>query len=107
MNGIGTVTLEVGTLWSAEDLYPEDAAAFAELRRYYGHSLHDAWILADGGVVTLAVIRSQLFHRDQTAVNPDVGVTAHLQVDIRGFSLNCQLQKLVDVHPITLLVFLR
>lgn len=38
MNGIGTVTLEVGTLWSAEDLYPEDAAAFAELRRYYGHT---------------------------------------------------------------------
>lgn len=38
MNGIGTVTLEIGTLWTAEDLYPKETAAFQELRQYFGHS---------------------------------------------------------------------
>ena len=38
MNGIGTVTLEVGTLWTAEDLFPEEADSFVELRRSFGHN---------------------------------------------------------------------
>lgn len=38
MNGANTVTLETGTLWTAEDLYPAEAAAFAELRRLEGYT---------------------------------------------------------------------
>lgn len=38
MNGIGTVTLETGTLWNGADLFPEEAASFSELRRYFGHT---------------------------------------------------------------------
>lgn len=38
MNGIGTVTLETGTLWTAEDLYPKEAEAFKELRQMFGYT---------------------------------------------------------------------
>ena len=38
MNGYGTVTLETGTLWTAEDLYPADATAFKGLRTHFGHT---------------------------------------------------------------------
>lgn len=37
MNGIGTVTLELDTPWTGAALYPDEAASFAELRRYFGH----------------------------------------------------------------------
>ena len=38
INGVRTVTLDTGTLWNAEDLYPADSAAFAELRQMEGYS---------------------------------------------------------------------
>ncbi|MEM7111167.1 MAG: dihydrofolate reductase family protein [Chloroflexota bacterium] len=38
MNGAGTAPLDSGHLWTAEDLYPEDAAAFAELRQAEGRT---------------------------------------------------------------------
>ncbi len=38
MNGSGTVDPEVDQLWTAEGLYPEDGAAFAELRQMEGYT---------------------------------------------------------------------
>lgn len=59
MNGAKTVTLEAGTLWNAEELYPPDAAAFAELRRSEGYTkppilvilTHDGRLNYEGGTI--------------------------------------------------------
>ena len=92
MNGIGTVTLENGTLWTAEDLFPEDAAAFAELRRYFGHTKSPILvILSHDGRLNFEA--ASLQREDLHAV---LATTTEGATHARDFSVQARL----DVHDL-------
>ena len=83
MNGIGTVTLENGTLWTAEDLYPNDAAAFVELRQHFGHTKPPILvILSHDGKLNFEAASLQRPDLHAVLATTDAGATYARQFDV-------------------------
>lgn len=105
MNGYGTVTLEIEQDWTAENLFPDEAASFKELRRLFGKSQkpvlvilsHDGRINFDGIALQQPDLHVVLATSDEGAeFARDFDVPAQLDVYGMGKS-GADLQRVVDM----------
>ena len=105
MNGYGTVTLEIEQDWTAENLFPDEAASFKGLREHFGHTQppilvilsHDGHINFDGVALQKANLRVVLAtSHEGAAYARDFTVNAKLDVHALGAD-GADLQRTVDM----------
>ncbi len=92
MNGIGTVTLEVGTLWTAEDLYPKEAESFKELRRYFGYTKPP--------ILTILSHDGRLNFEAATLQREDMHVVLATSHEGAAYARDFQVPAQLDVHAL-------
>ena len=105
MNGYGTITLEIEQDWTAENLFPDEAASFKELRQHFGHTKppivvilsHDGRINFDGVALTQPHLHVVLATSNAGAEYArQFSVAAQLDVHAMGAD-SADLQRTVDM----------
>ncbi|MEM9777494.1 MAG: dihydrofolate reductase family protein [Chloroflexota bacterium] len=90
MNGYGTITLEIEQDWTAENLFPDEAASFKALRRHFGYTKPPiVVILSHDGRINFEGIALQ---------QPDLHVVLATSNDGADHAKNFSVPATVDVH---------
>ena len=105
MNGYGTVSLEYDQTWVAEDLFPDEAASFKELRQFFGHTKPPILvILSHDGRIDFEEIALQNPDFHTVLVTSDEGAayarnfSVPAKLDVHGMGSNgADLQRTVDM----------
>lgn len=105
MNGYGTVSLDYDQTWVAEDLFPDEAVSFKELRQFFGHTKPPILvILSHDGRIDFEGIALQNPNFHAVLVTSDEGAAyarnfkVPAKLDVHGMGSNgADLQRTVDM----------